>query len=95
MVVGKQASTVKHRQVLRRKHPRTKFVLRLLDFEHAKSAVLNSLTSSDAQRGYRHAMVADSSELMAVRAFMMTYLCLAITTFQSAGGSLSLKNTVD
>jgi integrase len=30
--------------------------LRLLDLEHAKTAVLNSLTSSDAQRGYRHAI---------------------------------------
>ena len=47
---------MKHRQVLRRKHRRTKSVLRLLDLEHAKSAVLNSLTSSDAQRGYRHAI---------------------------------------
>jgi site-specific recombinase XerD len=34
----------------------TKSVLRLLDLEHAKTAVLNSLTSPDAQRGYRHAI---------------------------------------
>src|SRR5215471_13707983 len=34
----------------------TKSVLRLPDLEHAKSAVLNSLTSPDAQRGYRHAI---------------------------------------
>jgi hypothetical protein len=38
----------------KRKKPRT--VLRLPDLEHAKIAVLNSLTSSDAQRGYRHAI---------------------------------------
>jgi WD40-like Beta Propeller Repeat len=31
-------------------------VLRLPDLEHAKAAVLNSLTSLDAQRGYRHAI---------------------------------------
>ena len=31
-------------------------MLRLLDLEHAKTAVLNSLTSPDAQRGYRHAI---------------------------------------
>src|SRR5436190_21306766 len=31
-------------------------VLRLPDLEHAKAAVLNSLTSPDAQRGYRHAI---------------------------------------
>jgi hypothetical protein len=42
-------------------HPRTrrtttKSVLRLPDLEHAKAAVLNSLTSPDAQRGYRHAI---------------------------------------
>src|SRR6185503_11908014 len=42
-------------------HPRTrrttsKSVLRLPDLEHAKAAVLNSLTSQDAQRGYRHAI---------------------------------------
>jgi site-specific recombinase XerD len=47
---------MKHRQVFRRRHRRTKSVLRLLDLEHAKSAVLNSLSSSDAQRGYRHAI---------------------------------------
>src|SRR5487761_930646 len=34
----------------------TKSVLRLPDLEHAKAAVLNSLTSLDAQRGYRHAI---------------------------------------
>jgi hypothetical protein len=31
-------------------------VLRLPDLEHAKSAVLNSLNSADAKRGYRHAI---------------------------------------
>src|SRR5579859_6828754 len=33
-----------------------KEVLRLPDLDQAKSAVLNSLTSADAQRGYRHAI---------------------------------------
>src|SRR5436305_14043081 len=33
-----------------------KIVLRLPDLEQAKSAVLNSLSSIDAQRGYRHAI---------------------------------------
>ena len=47
---------MKHRQVSRRRRSKTKSVLRLLDLEHAKSAVLNSLTSPDAQRGYRHAI---------------------------------------
>src|SRR6201987_1440025 len=40
----------------RTKRTTTKSVLRLPDLEHAKSAVLNSLTSPDAQRGYRHAI---------------------------------------
>ena len=33
-----------------------KTMLRLPDLDQAKSAVLNSLSSIDAQRGYRHAM---------------------------------------
>jgi hypothetical protein len=40
----------------RTKRTTTKSVLRLPDLEHAKAAVLNSLTSLDAQRGYRHAI---------------------------------------
>jgi integrase len=38
----------------RRTAPKT--VLRLPDLDQAKSAVLNGLTSADAQRGYRHAI---------------------------------------
>jgi len=38
----------------RRRVPRT--VLPLLDLDQAKSAVLNSLSSMDAQRGHRHAI---------------------------------------
>jgi len=38
----------------RRAPPRA--VLRLPDLDQAKSAVVNSLTSADAQRGYRHAI---------------------------------------
>src|SRR6516165_8645519 len=46
--MARRPPTMKHRQVFRRRHRRTKSVLRLLDLEHAKSAVLKSLTSSDA-----------------------------------------------
>lgn len=35
---------------------KAKTVLRLPDLEYAEAAVLNSLTSADAQRGYRHAI---------------------------------------
>src|SRR5205823_2480835 len=47
---------------MRKQHPRkkrraaSKKVLRLPDLDQAKSAVLNSLTSADAQRGYQHAI---------------------------------------
>jgi hypothetical protein len=39
-----------------RKHLKPKADLRLPDLDQAKSAVLSSLTSGDAQRGYRHAI---------------------------------------
>ena len=35
---------------------RAKRVLRLTDLEHARTAVLNGLSSSESQRGYRHAI---------------------------------------
>lgn len=47
---------------MRKQHPKKKrraapkTILRLPDLDQAKSAVLNSLTSADAQRGYRHAI---------------------------------------
>jgi site-specific recombinase XerD len=47
---------MKRRPTSRRRRRTTRSVLRLLDLEHAKTAVLNSLTSQDAQRGYRHAI---------------------------------------
>jgi hypothetical protein len=40
----------------RAKRTATKSILRLLDLEHTKAAVLSSLTSLDAQRGCRHAI---------------------------------------
>src|SRR5437588_682750 len=42
---------MKRKPYSRRKRTTTKSVLRLPDLEHAKAAVLNSLTSLDAQRG--------------------------------------------
>lgn len=47
---------MKQKSSARKRHARTKTVLRLLDLEHAKSAVLNSLNSAGAKRGYRHAI---------------------------------------
>ena len=40
----------------KRTHPKPKTGLRLSDLDQAKSAVLKSLGSADAQRGYRHAI---------------------------------------
>jgi len=40
----------------KKRRPAPKTILRLPDLDRAKSAVLNSLSSRDAQRGYRHAM---------------------------------------
>jgi hypothetical protein len=39
-----------------RRRSSAKAILRLPDLEYAKAAVLNGLTSADAQRGYRHAI---------------------------------------
>lgn len=44
------------RSTSKRTRPKPRAVLRLPDLDHAKSAVLNGLTSTDAQRGYRHAI---------------------------------------
>src|SRR4030081_3783335 len=40
----------------RRRPNSTKPILRVPDLEHARAAVLNSLNSADAKRGYRHAI---------------------------------------
>jgi hypothetical protein len=47
---------MKRKPYSQRKRTATKSLLRLPDLEHAKAAVLNSLTSLDAQRGYRLAI---------------------------------------
>jgi len=47
---------MKQKPSSRRKRIIAKSVLRLPDLEHAKAAVLNSLNSTDAKRGYRHAI---------------------------------------
>jgi site-specific recombinase XerD len=44
------------RQKRNRRTGRPRRVLRLLDLEHARTAVLNGLSSPESQRGYRHAI---------------------------------------
>ena len=55
MLGGQEAATMKRKPIRKCKKP-AKTVLRLPDLEHARNAVLNSLSSADAQRGYRHAI---------------------------------------
>ena len=47
---------MKQKPSSKRRRNSTKSILRLPDLEHAKAAVLNSLDSVDAKRGYRHAI---------------------------------------
>jgi len=47
---------MKQKPSSRRRRSSAKSILRLPDLEHAKAAVLNSLNSADAKRGYRHAI---------------------------------------
>jgi integrase len=47
---------MKQKPSSRRKRSSSRTILRLPDLEHAKAAVLNSLNSTDAKRGYRHAI---------------------------------------
>jgi hypothetical protein len=56
----------------RRKRSCTKSVLRLPDLEHAKAAVLNSLTCPDARRGYRHVSTNSLSGIVHNRAWRST-----------------------
>jgi site-specific recombinase XerD len=55
LVAGKP-QTMKQKPRSRVNRKKAKTILRLPDLEHAKAAVLNSLTSADAQRGYGHAI---------------------------------------
>jgi integrase len=54
--VARRPPVMKQKPSSRRKRRSAKSVLRLPDLEHAKAAVLNSLNSMDAKRGYRHAI---------------------------------------
>src|ERR1700690_2161464 len=45
---------MKQKPISKRRRNSTKSILRLPDLEHARAAVLNSLNSADAKRGYRH-----------------------------------------
>jgi hypothetical protein len=63
----------------RRKRSSTKSVIRLPDLELAKAAVLNSLNSTDAKRGYRHA----------IDEFSLTGIVRNLATLLQAADSIS------
>lgn len=55
-VDGEEASAMARKTKTTKPSQMPKAVLKLPDRDQAKSAVLNSLSSADAQRGYRHAI---------------------------------------
>jgi hypothetical protein len=80
----------------RTKRATTKSVLRLPDLEHAKAAVLNNLTSPDAQRGYRHAIdefvdwYCSEPRLAFNRMVVLRYRC-HLESSQLAPGTINLR----
>jgi len=86
---------MKHRPTSKRRRT-TKSVLRLLDLEHAKTAVLNSLSSPDAQRGYRHAIdefvdwYCSEPRLAFNRTVVLRYRC-HLESRQLAPGTVNLR----
>jgi hypothetical protein len=55
-MLARRPHAMKHNPLSRVNRKKAKTVLRLPNLEFAKTAVLSSLTSLDAQRGYRHAI---------------------------------------
>jgi hypothetical protein len=86
----------------KRTHPKPKAVLRLPDLDQEKSAVLNSLTSADAQRGYRHAIhefvgwYCSEPRLSFNKTFVLRYrirrTCARLC--HAAGGELSVNDQI-
>lgn len=65
---------------IKKKTQRPKMKLGLLDSDHSKSAVLDSLPSPEPQRGYRHS----TDEFIAAwRAFSMSPSIFALTSSAS------------
>ena len=86
---------MKHRPTSKRRRT-TKSFLRLLDLEHAKTAVLNSLSSPEAQRGYRHAIdefvdwYCSEPRLAFNRTVVLRYRC-HLESRQLAPGTVNLR----
>jgi hypothetical protein len=78
---------MKRKPCSRRKRSNARSILRLPDLEHAKAAVLNSLTSADAQRGSQSHCSRSISDVSHFNSFsfISVHLCQSI----SAGSVLS------
>jgi len=82
----------------KRVRPRPRTVLRLPDLDQAKSAVLNSLSSVDAQRGYRHAIdesvdwYCSEPRLSFSRTVVLRYRILWFAKMSSLARSLRISN---
>jgi site-specific recombinase XerD len=79
----------------KRRRNSTKSILRLPDLEHAKAAVLNSLNSVDAKRGYRHAIdeFVDwycSEPRLAFNRIVVLRYCSHLESRQLAPGTINL-----
>jgi hypothetical protein len=59
----------------KRRRSSTKSALRLPDLEHAKAVVLNSLNSTDAKRGYCHAITHREASRNRSNFFWGTFRC--------------------
>jgi hypothetical protein len=95
--VAWRPSVMKRKPYSQRKRTTTKSVLRLPDLEHAKAAVLNSLTSPDAKRGYRNAIdeFVDCSEprLALNRIVVLRQLPLVFCVASFSRYTIGLKDT--
>ena len=87
---------MKQKPSSKRRRISTKPILRLPDLEHAKAAVLNSLNSIDAKRGYRHAIdefvdwYCSEPRLAFNRIVVLRYRC-HLESRQLAPGTINLR----
>jgi len=101
LTLGKIDSRLGRPRKMRKQHPKKhrtapKTVLRLPDLDQAKSAVLNSLTCADAQRGYRHAIdefvewYCSEPRLSFIRTVVMRYR-IHLESRKLAPGTINLR----
>src|ERR1700747_3594844 len=89
--VVRRPPVMKQKPSSRRRRNITKSILRLLDLEHGKTAVLNSLTSQDAQRGYRHVDWYCSEPRLAFNRIVVLRYRSHLESRQLAPGTVNLR----